>query len=58
MNGTILAFVERARVIQPAPGLSATRKLSRNSDLESLSRIASHSQVQCIIAKISWILTS
>jgi Domain of unknown function (DUF4136) len=28
MNGTILAFVERARVIQPAPGLSANRKLS------------------------------
>jgi hypothetical protein len=27
MNGTILAFVERARV-QPAPGLSANRKLS------------------------------
>jgi len=29
------AFVERARVIQPAPGLSTIRKLSRDTSFDS-----------------------
>jgi hypothetical protein len=50
-------YTEDSRIGPSLGEWSATRKSSRNGDLGSLGRIASHSHVHCVIAKINWILT-